>query len=415
MMTGVTVNVPKYSTATCALTTHITESASSDRSVNFAGSANRRWNTELTATPISIAATNTAERISGACSSGTAPTEARLIIQPMRMMSRVRSISSSRRASAAVVIIVRGSGVPRESEGALSNGFTGSVTVGSAAGFGLSTTVAPLAVPASSSVDIFAVYRDAPRMRFTDKVYLVTGGGRGIGRAIVQRLAEEGGRVCILDPDRHSGTDAAREYGASVLYVRGNVGSERDVRRCVAACVKWGGRLDGVVNNAGIASPTVGRLEDVSLATWNKYLEVNLTGAFLVTRAAVEHLRRTKGAVVNISSTRALQSEPETEPYATTKGGLLALTHALAISLGFDVRVNCISPGWIATSSFAARDERKPPKLAKKDHAQHPVGRVGRPEDIASLCAWLLSDEAGFVTGENVVSDGGMTRKMIYA
>lgn len=252
-------------------------------------------------------------------------------------------------------------------------------------------------------------------MRFTDKVYLVTGGGRGIGRAIVSRLAEEGARVCILDPDRHGGTDAAREYGAAVLYVRGSVAAERDVRRAVAACVKWGGRLDGVVNNAGVANPAVGPLEDISLATWNKYLETNLTGVFLVTRSAVEHLRRARGAVVNISSTRAEMSEPETEPYAATKGGILALTHALAISLGPDVRVNCISPGWIATSSFAPRDERKPPKLSKKDHAQHPVGRVGKPEDIASLCAWLLSEEAGFVTGQNLVSDGGMTKKMIYA
>ena len=252
-------------------------------------------------------------------------------------------------------------------------------------------------------------------MRFTDKVYLVTGGGRGIGRAIVQRLAEEGGRVCILDPDRHAGTDAAREYGTAVLYARGSVAAERDVRRAVSTCVKWGRRLDGVVNNAGIARPSVGRLEDISLATWRKYLDTNLTGAFLVTRAAAPHLRRSKGAVVNVASTRALQSEPETEPYAATKGGILALTHALAISLGPAVRVNCISPGWVATSAFGPRDERKAPKLSKQDHAQHPVGRVGRPEDIAGLCAWLLSDEAGFVTGENVVSDGGMTRKMIYA
>ena len=252
-------------------------------------------------------------------------------------------------------------------------------------------------------------------MRFTDKVYLVTGGGRGIGRAIVRRLVEEGARACILDPDRHGGTDAAREYGASVLYVRGSVAAERDVRRAVTSCVKWGGRLDGVVNNAGITSPNVGPLEDISLATWKKFIDTNLTGVFLVTRAAVEHLRRTKGAVVNLSSTRAMMSEPETEPYAATKGGVVALTHAMAMSLGPDIRVNCVSPGWVATDTFAPRDERKPPKLSKKDHAQHPVGRVGRPEDIASLCAWLLSDEAGFVTGQNVISDGGMTRKMVYA
>jgi NAD(P)-dependent dehydrogenase (short-subunit alcohol dehydrogenase family) len=251
--------------------------------------------------------------------------------------------------------------------------------------------------------------------RFANRVFLVTGGARGIGRAIVKRLSDEGARVCILDPDRHAGTDAAREYGDHVLYVRGSVASERDVRRAVSTCVRWGKRLDGVVNNAGIADPVVGALEDISLATWKKFIDTNLTGAFLVSKAAVQHLRRANGAIVNISSTRAQQSEPETEPYATTKGGMLALTHALAISLGPKVRVNCISPGWIATDEYGPRDQRKAPKLSRADHAQHPAGRVGKPEDIASLCAWLLSDEAGFVTGENVVIDGGMSRKMIYA
>jgi NAD(P)-dependent dehydrogenase (short-subunit alcohol dehydrogenase family) len=252
-------------------------------------------------------------------------------------------------------------------------------------------------------------------MRFTDTVILVTGGGRGIGRAITKRLVDDGARVCILDPDRHAGSDAAREYGDHVLYVRGSVASERDVRRAVSGCVRWGKRLDGVVNNAGIADPEIGPLEDVSLATWRKFLDTNLTGVFLVTKAAVPHLRRTKGAIVNIASTRALQSEPETEAYAATKGGVLALTHALAISLGPKIRVNAISPGWIATAEMAPRDERRAPKLSRADHAQHPVGRVGRPDDVAGLCAWLLSSEAGFVTGENVVIDGGMTRKMIYA
>ncbi len=251
-------------------------------------------------------------------------------------------------------------------------------------------------------------------MRFTDTVILVTGGGRGIGRAITKRLVDEGARVCVLDADRHAGTDAAREYGDHVLYVRGSVASERDVRRAVSACVRWGKRLDGVVNNAGIADPEIGPIEDVTLATWRKYIDTNLSGAFLVTKAAVPHLRRTNGAIVNIASTRALQSEPETEAYAATKGALLALTHALAISLGPKIRVNAISPGWIATSEMAPRDERRAPKLSRADHAQHPVGRVGRPDDIAGLCAWLLSSEAGFVTGENVVVDGGMTRKMIY-
>jgi NAD(P)-dependent dehydrogenase (short-subunit alcohol dehydrogenase family) len=116
-----------------------------------------------------------------------------------------------------------------------------------------------------------------------------------------------------------------------------------------------------------------------------------------------------------MSSTRALMSEPDTEPYAACKGALVSFTHALAISLGPRIRVNCISPGWIATDELAPRDQRKQPRLSKQDHSQHPVGRVGKPDDIAALCAWLLSEEAGFETGQNFLSDGGMTRKMIYA
>jgi NAD(P)-dependent dehydrogenase (short-subunit alcohol dehydrogenase family) len=252
-------------------------------------------------------------------------------------------------------------------------------------------------------------------MRFEGKVFLVTGGGRGIGRAIVRRLAEDGGQVCIVDVDRHAGLDAVREYGERVTYVRADVASERDVRRAVATCARWGSRLDGVVNDAAIADAETGPIETVSLVRWRKYLDVNLTGTFLVAKHALPHLRRTRGSIVNLGSTRAMQSEPHTEAYAACKGAVVAFTHALAISEGPRVRVNCISPGWIATDELAPRDRRKKPRLSREDHAQHPVGRVGRPEDVASLCAWLLSDEAAFVTGQNLVTDGGMTRKMIYA
>jgi len=251
-------------------------------------------------------------------------------------------------------------------------------------------------------------------MRFAGKVFLVTGAGRGIGRAIAARLAADGGRVVIVDRDRHAGRDAALEYGERVKFVRADVTSEPDVRRAIATCVAWGKRLDGVVNNAAIADPHAGDVEALSLAAWQRYLDVNLTGAFLVVKHAVRHLRRTRGTIVNLGSTRALQSEPDTEPYAACKGAIVALTHALSVSLGPALRVNCISPGWIATDELAPRDRRRAPKLSRADHAQHPVGRVGRPADIANLCAWLMSDEAGFVTGQNYVADGGMTRKMIY-
>lgn len=252
-------------------------------------------------------------------------------------------------------------------------------------------------------------------MRFADKVYFVTGGGSGIGRAIAKQLADEGARVCIADADVHAGRDAADEYGDRVRFERCNVAKEPEVRRAVAHAVKWGGRLDGVVNNAGIAHPDVGPVEDLALAVWDRFLAVNLTGAFLCTKHAIPALRAARGAIVNIGSTRAIQSEPETIAYSATKGGIAALTHSLAVSLGPEIRVNCIEPGWVATDTFAPRDRRKSPKLSKRDHAQHVVGRVGTPLDIAGMCAWLLSSEAGFVTGATFVSDGGMTRKMIYA
>lgn len=242
-------------------------------------------------------------------------------------------------------------------------------------------------------------------MTSAESVVVVTGGARGIGRAIAARLIGQGARACILDRDATAGRAAAAELGPRARFERCDISREADVRRAIRAAVRWGGRLDGLVNNAAIADPAIGPVEKVALAAWNRYLAANLTGAFLCTKHAVPHLRAARGAIVNIASTRAVQSEPDTIGYAATKGGLVALTHALAISLGPEIRVNCISPGWIATGTA---------RLRAKDHAQHPVGRAGRPDDVAALCAWLLSAEAGFVTGANYIQDGGMTRKMIY-
>jgi NAD(P)-dependent dehydrogenase (short-subunit alcohol dehydrogenase family) len=234
---------------------------------------------------------------------------------------------------------------------------------------------------------------------YSQKTALVTGGARGIGEATARLLAERGYRVAVCD------LNAPRRLPAGMLSVRCDVSREPSVRSCVRQVVKRFGRLDALVNNAGIADAHSGPLEKLALTEWTRRIGTNLTGVFLMTKHAARHLRRSRGAVVNIASTRALQSEPDTEAYAAAKGGVVALTHALSMSLAPQVRVNCISPGWIDTGKS---------KLRRIDHAQHPAGRVGRPEDVAQLVAFLLSDAAGFATGANFVIDGGMTRKMIY-
>jgi NAD(P)-dependent dehydrogenase (short-subunit alcohol dehydrogenase family) len=246
---------------------------------------------------------------------------------------------------------------------------------------------------------------------------LVTGGGQGIGRAIAHRLLAHGLTVVLAEEDPEAGAEAAAalsEHG-DVRFVRTDVSDERSVEAAVRTTVAAYGGLDGLVNNAGIADPGSGPPEALSLERWSRVLAVNLTGAFLCAKHAAPQLRSRRGAIVNIASTRALQSEPHTEAYAASKGGLVALTHALALSLGPDVRVNCISPGWIDVSAWKKAAARRHPRLRPEDHAQHPAGRVGKPEDVAALAAFLLSDEAAFITGQNFVVDGGMTRKMIYA
>jgi NAD(P)-dependent dehydrogenase (short-subunit alcohol dehydrogenase family) len=222
------------------------------------------------------------------------------------------------------------------------------------------------------------------------KTAIVTGAARGIGKGISDALSHAGWHVHRLDIEVRDGIipcDVSDETSVGQAFER--IGADR---------------LDLLVNNAGVAGPTSGPIEELSLDDWNKWIGTNLTGAFLTTRAAVPALRQAGGSVVNIASTRAFMSEAQTEAYAASKGGLFAFTHALAISLGPAIRANAIAPGWIATG-----DE----ELREVDHEQHPAGRVGQVGDIADAVLWLA--DAGFVTGETIVIDGGMTRKMIYA
>ena len=251
-----------------------------------------------------------------------------------------------------------------------------------------------------------------------DRVVLVTGGAQGIGRGIAQGVLGAGGRVVVGDLDVAAGRACLAEWavGDRARFLRLDVAREASVARFVATAQRVFGRVDGLVNNAGVADPDSGPLEQLSWAAWRRRLDASLGGAFLCSRAALPHLRRgTGGAIVNIASSRAHQSEPHTEAYAAAKGGLVAFTHALAVSAGPRVRVNCISPGWIATDAWRKPTARRAPALSRRDHAQHPAGRVGNPDDIAALAVYLLGDGAGFVTGQDIVADGGMARRMRYA
>jgi NAD(P)-dependent dehydrogenase (short-subunit alcohol dehydrogenase family) len=255
--------------------------------------------------------------------------------------------------------------------------------------------------------------------RLAGRCALVTGAGRGIGRGVARWFLAEGAAVCLADRDKAALDDAADEYRELGRLVTApmDVSDEASVAAGVRRAVESLGGLHIVVNNAGLSRPDSAPVEELAEADWRRVLDTNLTGPFLVSKHAVPHLRRAPGggSIINIASTRALQSEPNTEAYVASKGGLVALTHALAISLGPAVRVHCVSPGWIETGAFAPRGEREQAELRERDHAQHPVGRVGKPEDVAALCAWLASAETGFITGQNHVIDGGMTRKMIYS
>jgi len=235
-------------------------------------------------------------------------------------------------------------------------------------------------------------------------VALITGGAKGIGRAIARHLLASGWHVAIIDL-ANSGLRRVLARDRDILAIEGDVREEHTASDAVAATIHRFHHLDAVVSNAGIMVREP--LRRLTLAEWHRVLDTNLTATFLLARAAEKPLRKARGAIVTIASTRASMSEPNTESYSASKGGLLALTHALAMSLAPEVRVNCVSPGWIETRDYSG--------LRRKDHKQHPAGRVGRPEDVAEIVSWLLDGKrSGFVTGANFVIDGGMTGKMIY-
>lgn len=230
------------------------------------------------------------------------------------------------------------------------------------------------------------------------KTILITGGAQGIGRGCVEYFLSKGWNVTAVDVRPMESVERLEAF-------RGDVSREETAAQAVGKTIGRFGRLDALINNAGVSTIGKFNVEQLPLAEWNRVLGINLTGCFLMAKHAAPELRKAKGAIVNIASTRAQMSEPDSEAYAASKGGVVALTHALAVSLGPDVRVNCISPGWIETRKDAVHSEA--------DRLQHPAGRIGVPQDVAELADYLIS--AGFVTGQNFTADGGMTKKMIYA
>ena len=236
----------------------------------------------------------------------------------------------------------------------------------------------------------------------------VTGGAEGIGKAIVRAFRSAGHRVAFCDRNEAAGKETALQTGTSFFHV--DVSDQEALENCMQQIFKEWGDIDIIINNAGIScfSP----ITETGVEDFDRILSVNLRPVFITSRRLAIHRQSQEapnpfGRIVNICSTRYLMSEPGSEGYAASKGGIYSLTHALALSLAqWHITVNSISPGWIETRDYE--------QLRPEDHAQHPSGRVGKPEDIARLCLFICQEENDFMNGENVTIDGGMTKKMIY-
>lgn len=245
------------------------------------------------------------------------------------------------------------------------------------------------------------------------KSAIVTGGAQGIGKSISIALLNSGFNVAIFDSDSEAGIETTEELKSlgNVIFIHGDVSNEGDVSKMATLVLADFGQIDLLVNNAAISNNKP--ISQLTLHEWNEVIAVNVTGPFLLSKMFEPYLRNKNGSIVNICSTRAFMSEANTEAYSASKGAIYSLTHALSISLGPEIRVNCISPGWIDVSEYK-KSNRCTPTLSEEDHLQHPAGRVGKADDIANLVIYLASEQSSFITGQNFIVDGGMTRKMIY-
>lgn len=223
---------------------------------------------------------------------------------------------------------------------------------------------------------------------FENKVAVITGGAQGIGKCIADEFRKNKAQVCIIDKLPNE-------------YFTGDLADEEILRRFSEKVISDYGKVDYLINNA---LPLMKGIEECTYDEFNYALRVGVTAPFYLTKLFLPHFA-SGASIVNISSSRDRMSQPQTESYTAAKGGISALTHALAVSLAGKVRVNSISPGWIDTSFRT---------YTGADAAQQPAGRVGNPMDIANMVLYLCSEKAGFITGENICIDGGMTRQMIY-
>jgi NAD(P)-dependent dehydrogenase (short-subunit alcohol dehydrogenase family) len=246
------------------------------------------------------------------------------------------------------------------------------------------------------------------KMDFTSKVVVVTGAGNGIGKAVALQYAAAGAKVAAVDLNKSAVEQTVQEMEGEGLALQADMRLHKEITNFMKQAYEHFGKIDILINNAGVSA--FKNMFELAVEEWDSIINTNLRGTFLASREAASYMKHggKGGAIVNIASTRASMSEPDTEAYAATKGGITALTHALSVSLQNDyITVNCISPGWIETEDYNA--------LRPVDHDQHPSKRVGTPSDIARACLFLTTAENNFINGENLVIDGGMTRKMIYA